>query len=246
VKRKRFKAIISSDWNQCLAPCGPFDPITFSYPELIPELTTIFKEYTGNIIPLGKASKRISKLLPGPISIQQMDAYLDESFKTYRGVPDLIEWSSSNDILFMINTTGLMGYFQRVFAKKLLPQVPVLSANPMTRYAASETDPPFMVDLEEIEDKGRNTEEVMKSFGISGEKTILIGDSGGDGPHFEWGAKRGAFLIGSMAKAFLMQYCSSKGIRINFLFGSKDGLAEEEGGLLDFMELSSVIERALE
>ena len=61
--------------------------------------------------------------------------------------PKAQKQSLSNNILFMINTTGLMGYFQRVFAKKLLPQVPVLSANPMTRYAASVTDPPFMVDL---------------------------------------------------------------------------------------------------
>jgi hypothetical protein len=28
------KAIVASDWNECLAPCGPFDPIPFAYPRL--------------------------------------------------------------------------------------------------------------------------------------------------------------------------------------------------------------------
>ncbi len=28
----RYKAIISSDWNECLAPSGPFDPIAFVVP----------------------------------------------------------------------------------------------------------------------------------------------------------------------------------------------------------------------
>ena len=250
MKEKKIKAIISSDWNHCLAPCGPFDPITFNYPELTSDLTTIFKEYTGNIISLGKANERIKKLLPGPISIQQMDAYLDDTFATYNGVPDLIEWSLSNNILFMINTTGFMGYFQRVFAKKLLPQVPVLSANPMTRYATLKTDPPITYDLEEIQDKGKNTESVVQSFCISAEKAILIGDSGGDGPHFEWGAKQRAFLIGSMTKASLSNYCSNNGIEINFLFGPQYDQGEEKNQekekLLDFMELSSVIDIALE
>lgn len=250
MKKKSFKAIISSDWNECLAPCQPFDPIKFNYPELTPDVTTIFEEYTSNKILLGKANERIKKLLPEPISIQQMDAYLDDCFKTYNGVPDLIEWSLSNNILFMINTTGYMGYFQRVFAKKLLPQVPVISANPMTRYATLKTDPPITYDLEEIEDKSKNTESVVQSFCISAEKAILIGDSGGDGPHFEWGAKQRAFLIGSMTKPSLSNYCSNNDIEINFRFGPQYDQGEEKNQekekLLDFMELSSVIDIALE
>ena len=49
--KSRFKAIVSSDWNECLAPCGPFDSISFAYPELREALTGIFKQYTANTIP---------------------------------------------------------------------------------------------------------------------------------------------------------------------------------------------------
>ena len=244
-----FKAIISSDWNQCLAPCGPFDPITYSYPDLTLDLTTIFKEYTGNKISLGTASKRIKILLPEPISIQQMDAYLDDSFITYKGVPDLIDWCLKNKILFMINTTGVMGYFQRIFAKKLLPKVPVISANSMIRYPALETDPRHMYELYEIQDKGKNTEAALKSFGISEKKIVIIGDSGGDGPHFEWGEKHRAYMIGSMAKYSLTNYCIKKNIEINLLFGPAYRIGEKRNGetemSVDFMELSSVFESVL-
>ena len=249
MKEESFKAIISSDWNQCLAPCGPFDPMTYSYPDLTQDLTTIFKEYTGNKISLGTANKRIEKLLPESISIQQMDAYLDDSLITYEGVPDLIDWCLKNKILFMINTTGVMGYFQRIFAKKLLPKVPVISANAMIRYPASETDPPHMYELYEIQDKGKNTEAALRSFGISEKKMVIIGDSGGDGPHFEWGEKHGAYMIGSMAKPSLTSYCIKKNIEINLLFGPAYGIGEERNRgtemSVDFMELSSVFESIL-
>ena len=249
MKEQSFKGIISSDWNQCLAPCGPFDPITYSYPDLTLDLTTIFKEYTANKISLGTANKRIKKLLPEPISIQQMDAYLDDSFITYKGVPDLIDWCLKNKIVFMINTTGVMGYFQRIFAKKLLPKVPVISAGSMIRYPALETDPPHMYELYEIQDKGKNTEAALKSFGISEKKIVIIGDSGGDGPHFEWGAKHGAYMIGSMTKNSLTNYCMKKNIEINLLFGPAYGIGGERNGesqmSVDFMELSSVFESIL-
>ena len=114
-KNMNFKAIVSSDWNECMAPCGPFDFISFAYPELETDLKNVFKQYTGNIISLGEAAQKIPKLLPGPISEEQMDAYLEKCFITYKGVPDLIEWCLSKGILFMINTTGMIGYFQRVF-----------------------------------------------------------------------------------------------------------------------------------
>jgi len=246
---KPFEAIISSDWNQCLAPCGPFDPMTYSYPDLIRDLTTIFKEYTGNKISLGTANRKIEKLLPGPISIQQMDAYLDDSFITYKGVPDLIDWCLKNRILIMINTTGGMGYFQRIFVKKLLPKVPVISASSMIRYPALETDPPHMYELHEIQDKGKNTEAALRSFGISEKKMVIIGDSGGDGPHFEWGKKHGAYMIGSMAKPSLTNYCNRKNIEINLLFGPAYRMGEQRNGetemSVDFMELSHVFERIL-
>lgn len=63
MKQQSYKAIISSDWNQSLAPCGPFDPIIYNYPNLTFDLVVIFKEYTGNLISLGSANEKISKLL---------------------------------------------------------------------------------------------------------------------------------------------------------------------------------------
>jgi hypothetical protein len=142
-----------------------------------------------------------------------------------------------------------MGYFQRIFAKELLPKVPVISANSMIRYPALETDPPHMYELYEIQDKGKNTEAALKSFGISEKKIVIIGDSGGDGPHFEWGAKHGAYMIGSMAKHSLRNYCIKKNMEINLLFGPAYRIGEERNGetemLVDFMELSSVFESIL-
>ena len=89
-----------------MAPSGPFDPISFTYPDLEPKLSKIFTEYTGNKISLTQATQRISILIPTPITVDQMDAYLDADFATYRGVLISIEWCRDHDILFMINTTG--------------------------------------------------------------------------------------------------------------------------------------------
>ncbi len=248
-KEKSYKAIISSDWNRCLAPCGPFDPIAYNYPALTSDITTIFKEYTGNKISLGIANKRIKKLLPKSISIEQMDAYLDDSFTTYKNVPEFMDWCLKNTILFMINTTGQMGYFQRIFAKNLLPKVPVISAGTMITYPGLKTDPPHVYDLEEIQDKGKNTERALNSFTISKNRIVIIGDSGGDGPHFEWGKKHAAYIIGSMAKPSLVKYCHEKHIEINLFWGpgySNDERNEEKEMLVDFMELRPVIERIIE
>ena len=129
-KNINFQAIVSSDWSECLSPSGPFDFISFAFPELETDLKNVFKQYTANLISLGAAMQKMQKMLPDPISEEQMDAYLEKRFITYKAVPDLIEWCLSKDILFMINTTGMIGYFQRVFAKGLLPRVPVLSVNP--------------------------------------------------------------------------------------------------------------------
>ena len=241
----RYKAIMSSDWSECLAPGGPFDFIAHNYPSLQHRLTSVFQQYTSNRIPLRHAVAEIEKLLPDPLGPEHIDAYLDASFETYTGVPDLIEWCLSNRILFMINTTGMIGYFQRVFARGLLPPVPILSANPMVRFPQSKTDPPHVVNLFETGDKAKNTAEVIRSYGISSEKVILMGDSGGDGPHFEWGAKTGAFLIGSMTKPSLAVYCREKGINISLRFGrdySRDEKKDPQADMqFDFMELAAII-----
>jgi 2-hydroxy-3-keto-5-methylthiopentenyl-1-phosphate phosphatase len=242
---KKYKAIVSSDWSECLAPCSPFDCISFNYPQLTAELETIFKQYTSNIIFLGEAAHKIQTLLPATLTTEQMDAYLDNSFSTYKGVPELIEWCLGNDILFMINTTGMTGYFQRVFAKGLLPRVPALSAHPMVRYPQQHSDPDVIFDLFEIKDKGQNTEATVRYFKIPRNQIILMGDSGGDGPHFEWGTKADAFLIGSMTKSSLEKYCQKKNININVRFGIS-GTAGEKKDLkkemqIDFMDLTSRI-----
>jgi len=241
-----YKAIVSSDWSECLAPCSPFDCISFNYPEITPELETIFKQYTSNIITLGEASTMIQKLLPDTITTEQMDGYLDNSFSTYKGVPELIEWCLSKNILFMINTTGMIGYFQRVFAKGLLPRVQVISAHPMIRYPTRNSDPDNIHDLFETNDKGKNTAAVARSYHISSNRAILMGDSGGDGPHFEWGKEVNAFLIGSMTKPSLEKYCLKKNIHINHRFGISYAEVQvrdlQKEMQISFMDLASIIE----
>jgi len=246
----RYKALVSSDWNQCLAPCGPFDFISFSLPEIEPQLNTIFQQYTGNQITLGQAVAQIRKLLPDPLKTEQMDAYLDQAFTTYTGVANLIEWCLSQNILFMINTTGMIGYFQRLFARGLLPRVPVIAAHPMVRFAESSSDPRFIFDLFETGDKAITSEAVNRSMGIPSDRTILLGDSGGDGPHFEWGSKTGAFLIGSMTKPTLDDYCRKKNIMINLRFGidyTKDDKRDVRKEMqVNFMDLATTIEEVVD
>jgi 2-hydroxy-3-keto-5-methylthiopentenyl-1-phosphate phosphatase len=243
---KHYKAMVSSDWNECLAPCGPFDFISFAYPRLKSDLDSIFRQYTGNLISLGEAAGQIRELLSEPITPDQMDAYLDESFTTYTGVPELIEWCASNNVLFMINTTGMIGYFQRIFAKTLLPPVPVVSAHPMISYPQNTSGSLCVYELLETRDKGKNTAEVARSLAMPAAKIILLGDSGGDGPHFEWGAAKGAFLIGSMTKPSLDAYCRKKNIEIDLRFGldysrrEKRNLQEESQ--VNFMDLATTIE----
>ena len=242
----KYRAIFSSDWSECLSPTGPFDFISFIYPELEPDLKDVFRKYTGNQISLGVASKQIQGLLPSAITEDQMDAYLDAAFATYKGVPDLIEWCLSHDVLFMINTTAMIGYFQRAFARGLLPAIPVLSANPLVQYTSSTSDPKTIYPLYEIQDKGRNSETAIRSFNIPREKVMLMGDSGGDGAHFEWGANEKAFLIGSMTKASLSAYCETKDLKIDYRFGHSytQGETRDVANEMkyDFIELTSVVE----
>ncbi|MCA1959303.1 MAG: hypothetical protein LDL33_00805 [Desulfomonile sp.] len=246
----KYTALLSSDWNECLAPSGPFDPIAFSFPGLAPELTQVFHQYTSNEITLSEATGRIAAAMPGPITEDDMDAYLAASFSTYRGVADLIEWCLSHDILFMINTTGMQGYFQRVFAKKLVPAVPVAAANPLIRFAGADEDPRYSFLVRESDDKPKNTEAVLCTHGIPPERAIVIGDSGGDGPHFEWGSKVGAFRIAGMTKPSLVSFCKNREIIPHMLFGITYELGEardleREMGFY-FNELSFLIEAFLE
>jgi hypothetical protein len=106
-----------------------------------------------------------------------------------------------------------------------------------------------MHEVREIEDKAKNTETVMRGDGISPNKVIVMGDSGGDGPHFVWGASVGAHLVGSMTKPSLEKYCKSKGIELGTRFGltysegdKRDTAREME---VDFMGLAPVIEQVM-
>jgi len=198
---------------------------------------------------LGIAVEKIQRLLPEPVTPEQMDAYLDTSFVTYTGVGDLIEWCLSNSILFMINTTGVIGYFQRVFARGLLPRVPVLSAHPMIRFPRGSSDPCHVCRVLETRDKGINTDSVIRSLKIPARKTILLGDSGGDGPHFEWGSHAGAFLVGSMTKPSLDSYCREKNIFIDLRFGPDYSRGEsmnlKKEMQVNFMDLTTAIEEIM-
>jgi hypothetical protein len=247
--KPQFQGMLSSDWSECLSPSGPFDFIAFTFPQLATELQEVFRSYTGNLIPLGEACLRIKRILPGTIAPEMMDAYLDRSYAVYRGVPELIEWCLERDILFMLNTTGMIGYFQRVFAKGLLPRIPVLSANPLFRYPAGAGDPPLILDLRETHDKGRNTAAVAAQMGIPAERVIVMGDSGGDGPHFEWAHEAGAFVISSMTKPSLAAYCDQKGItigrRFGLVYGKNQARDLDKEMSVDFRELTGLIEEVL-
>jgi phosphoserine phosphatase len=244
-----FTAILSSDWSECLSPSGPFDFIAFTYPQLAPKLEEIFRGYTENRISLGEACARIEEIMPGPITAPLMDAYLDRAYAVYRGVPELIEWCRGEGVLFMINTTGMIAYFQRVFAKGLLPQIPVLSANPLFRFPAGAGDPHTVLDLLETQDKGKNTAAVAASMGIPAERVIVMGDSGGDGPHFEWAHRAGAFIISSMTKHSLAAYCDIKRVTIDRRFGLVYGKDEprsvDKEMAIDFADLIGPIKEVL-
>ena len=245
----KYKAMVSSDWSECLSPSGPFDCLAYNHPEIEAELTAVFRQYTGNRVTLGQACAQVKALLPDPLSQDQMDAYLDASFVTYTGVPELIQWCLDHQILFMVNSTGLIGYFQRALAQKRLPPVPVLSAHPMIRYPKRTSDPTHVYELLETRDKGKNTATMAHSLGIQSDKIILMGDSGGDGPHFEWGSKSGAFLISSMTKPSLDSYCRENDITINLRFGldyAKDERRDQKKEMtVNFMDLAFEFKKIL-
>jgi hypothetical protein len=140
----------------------------------------------------------------------------------------------------------MQGYFQRAMAKGLLPGGIVVAANPMVSYPGHDTE---MYDVREIEDKAKNTETVMRRCGLPPNKVILMGDSGGDGPHFAWGASVGAYLVGSMTKPTLRKYCMERGVAIHTRFGVTYAEGEkkdpEKEMAVDFMGLVAVIEKVI-
>lgn len=241
-----YQGIVSSDWSECLSPNGPFDPLSFVYPELEAKLARIFKDYTGNLISLEDAVGRIRVLLPRPLDEAQMEAYLDARFQTYSEVPQLIQWCLDRDILFMINTTGTHGYFQCAIKKGLIPAVPVVAANPLLQFGHAQST--YLVN--EIDDKPTNTEAVIKSLNVPAGKLVVMGDSGGDGPHFHWAARSSGYLIASMAKPSLVNYCEKRNVKINRFFGLRyePGQSRNLDGemAVSFMQLTDVIQDALD
>ena len=249
LKEKAYRAVISSDWSECLSPNGPFDPFAFTYPKIKGQLERIFREYTGNIISLGQAVVSLKALIPKGLNQSQMDNYLEASFSTYRGVPELIQWCLDRKILVMINTTGSKGYFQRAIFKRLIPEIPIIAANPLIQYAEHMVGDRYNLEVLEIGDKPKNSLAVLREFGLSADRLIVVGDSGGDGPHFVRGFENGAHLIGSMVKPSLVNYCESHGAEIKTLFGvvykageSRDLNREMQ---YDFMDLTGTISRIL-
>lgn len=244
-----FRGVISSDWSECLSPNGPFDPVAFTFPHLRKDLEHVFRNYTGNVITLQEAIRAIQGMIPSGLTLDQMDAYLDASFRAYVGVPDFIQWCLDHDLLFMINTTGSQGYFQRAINKRLIPTVPVIAGNPLIRFPEPTDGNRYALEVHEIDDKPRNTLHVMKEWGIRSEQLIVMGDSGGDGPHFVWAYQQNAYLVASMAKASLINYCTSRNINIQRFFGVMYKPGQERDLNLElqhnFMDLVSIVSEIL-
>jgi hypothetical protein len=76
-----------------------------------------------------------------------------------------------------------------------------------------------------------------------------MGDSGGDGPHFEWARDAGAATVGSMTKASLDGWCRERAIPIRVRFGLAYGTGEArrpaDEMAVDFRGLIPVIEGIL-
>ena len=85
----------------------------------------------------------------------------------------------------------------------------------MIRYTAGSHDPEIILPIQEISDKPIHTAVIARRFQIPDEHIVVIGDSGGDGPHFNWGARIGATLIASLAKDSLLSYCRERRIDIH-------------------------------
>jgi hypothetical protein len=246
----RYRALFSTDWNECLAPCGPFDGLAHAFPDLRAELEALFRAYTGNRLTLEEAARQVAARLPAPMGAAQMDAYLAACFRTYTGVPELMAWCADQGVLCMVNTTGMTGYFQRALALGLVPPLPVLSAHPLVRFPAAPTDPRQWLPLTATADKGRHTEQVAREHGIPFRRVVVMGDSGGDGPHMAWGAARGALLVGSMTKLSLETACRAAGIALHHRFGvtyaEGQPMDRQRELAVDFMGLTGLLQETLE
>jgi len=150
----------------------------------------------------------------------------------------------------MINTTSTQAYFQRAIKKGLIPAVPLIAANPLIRFPDPSDGKRYALEVREIDDKPKNTAYAMKEWEIPPAQTIVIGDSGGDGPHFVWARQQNAHLIASMAKPSLVNYCASRNVTIHRFFGviyeagqSRDLHRELQ---YNFMDLVPVISEILE
>jgi len=218
-RQERFQYLVASDWSECLSPNGPFDPLIHAWPDLESDLGRIFSRYTANEISLSRAIEELQARLPGELPGQAMDAFLEENFAAYANLSWLIHWCLDRGIAFMINSTGSMGYFQRALALGLLPRIPLLSAHPFLRYAPEDSDPENIFELHEIEDKAKNTRAALNELDIPPHRAAVLGDSGGDGPHFAWAAEKGALRVGINTKASLESYCADRGIEINARVG---------------------------
>jgi len=245
-----YNGMISSDWSQCLSPNGPFDPLSYLYPDLTMDLALIFKQYTSNEITLGRAIKQVREMLPGWPSPDQLDQYLYACFETYRGVPELIQWCRHNRVLFMLNTTGFAAYFQRVLSKELLPAVDVLSAQSKWCINMEKIEAMRFIALMEVQDKARNTAIIAKKHSIPNHRIVLMGDSGGDGPHFEWGATIGATLIGSMTKPSLRTFCDERKItvhhQVGHIYQPGESISTDKERDFDFQSVIDILESAIE
>ena len=70
---------------------------------------------------------------------------------------------------------------------------------------------------------------------------MVMGDSGGDGPHFKWAAEQNIIRVASMAKPSLKSFCVKQQIGIDRYFGIsyEDGEPRREADemLVDFRDL---------
>ena len=88
-----------------------------------------------------------------------------------------------------------------------------------------------------------------RHFQIPPQKILVMGDSGGDGPHFKWASDQHAVRVASMAKPSLKQYCFKQQIEIHAYFGIsyQDGEPRRQADEMqvDFRELIPFIDERM-